>query len=261
MTEHVEAAKKGCPRCGSTRTSLRSMVHTPEGEFKRCVHFWHFGDEPKLPAPAEEEKPLCKHCKLPIRKTGNGRIRNEWEHMDGMSYCKGASTYAWPISVVEEKAAPSNLCIHCNRRLYLYKETLVHVHSTSAWCDGEKTKCKLHAVSEAAPSGEEKQPSASRAWCGSRPKPMEEGDTNYFRARSEWIAYARVLEGALAESEKLRGFPMKINPKPQPDSSSISTEQTFEEWWNRMTAICEDGPSPEEEGIARAAWNAAKGQI
>jgi hypothetical protein len=161
---------------------------------------------------------------------------------------------------------------------------------------------------------------------------MVESDTNYFRSRSEWIVYARILEGALTESERLRGIPLKPQPdsssipeielelrqmmwlghghtgmygddgemqcmeclpfgvvdykcepldkvretfravqrermmKPM-DSSSISTEQTFEEWWGSPDDI--DYPplcgNPKDLELAvkeraRAAWNAAKGQ-
>jgi hypothetical protein len=42
--------------------------------------------------------------------------------------------------------------------------------------------------------------------------------------------------------------------KPQPDSSSISSEQTFEQWW--ATDPVWTTPS----SLARAAWNTAKGQ-
>lgn len=48
--------------------------------------------KPELqPAP-----PNCKHCHLPIRETGMGRVRNEYEHMDGKSFCKDKATWAWP---------------------------------------------------------------------------------------------------------------------------------------------------------------------
>jgi hypothetical protein len=48
---------------------------------------------------------------------------------------------------------------------------------------------------------------------------------------------------------------MELNQlKPQPDSSSISSEQTFEQWW--ATDPVWTTPS----SLARAAWNTAKGQ-
>lgn len=39
----------------------------------------------------------CIHCKQPIRETRMGHVRNEYEHMDGMSMCnKGKGVWAWP---------------------------------------------------------------------------------------------------------------------------------------------------------------------
>lgn len=39
---------------------------------------------------------LCKYCNLPIRETYMGRVRNEWEHMNGLSFCANGKHWAWP---------------------------------------------------------------------------------------------------------------------------------------------------------------------
>jgi hypothetical protein len=51
----------------------------------------------------------CKHCHQPIRETHMGRYRNEWEHLDGNSFCDGKSTWAWPEEIVmsEQKEVES----------------------------------------------------------------------------------------------------------------------------------------------------------
>jgi hypothetical protein len=46
----------------------------------------------------------CKHCDLPIRETHMGRVRNEWEHLNGLSFCANSSNYAWPKAA--EPASP-----------------------------------------------------------------------------------------------------------------------------------------------------------
>lgn len=48
MTEQVEVAKKTCPRCESSRRTQRNILTSGESKGKRCVHFWHFGDEPTV---------------------------------------------------------------------------------------------------------------------------------------------------------------------------------------------------------------------
>lgn len=47
---------------------------------------------------------LCRHCELPIRETHMGRVRNEWEHLNGFSFCADSSNYAWPKAA--EPASP-----------------------------------------------------------------------------------------------------------------------------------------------------------
>lgn len=41
---------------------------------------------------------LCEHCDLPIRETHMGRVRNEWEHMNGLSFCADGKNWAWPAA-------------------------------------------------------------------------------------------------------------------------------------------------------------------
>lgn len=70
-------------------------------------------DEVYTPVAPEVTQPACKHCGLPIRETHMGRWRNEWEHMNGMSYCgpesTGKATWAWPAEAVPsaEPVAPT----------------------------------------------------------------------------------------------------------------------------------------------------------
>lgn len=65
-----------------------------------------------------------------------------------------------------------------------------------------------------------------------------------------WLGVTKVYVAEKEEMSKRFGF-----PQPQADSSSISSEQTFEEWW--LYASLEY--SGEEYEAARAAWAAAKG--
>jgi phage terminase large subunit GpA-like protein len=48
-------------------------------------------------------QPQCKHCNLPIRETHQGRVRNEWEHMNGLSFCADGKNWAWPIAKQPEQ--------------------------------------------------------------------------------------------------------------------------------------------------------------
>lgn len=47
------------------------------------------------PNPDPQPQPFCMYCDLAIRKTRDA-TRNEWEHMDGFSFCKDGQHWAWP---------------------------------------------------------------------------------------------------------------------------------------------------------------------
>jgi hypothetical protein len=49
--------------------------------------------------------PICKHCNLAIRETHMGNVRNEWEHMNGLSFCADGKHWAWPT--VEPLSRPN----------------------------------------------------------------------------------------------------------------------------------------------------------
>jgi hypothetical protein len=47
---------------------------------------------------AEPAQPTCKYCELPIRETKMPVTRNEWEHMNGLSFCADNEHWAWPTA-------------------------------------------------------------------------------------------------------------------------------------------------------------------
>lgn len=79
----------------------------------------------------------------------------------------------------------------------------------------------------------------------------EDRDLTLEEWRDECDKLTELAQKLMNENELLRS----TQPVPLPVQEE---KQTFEMWWGRMTAICEDHPSPEEEGIARSAWHAAQ---
>ena len=145
------AAPKRCHACNGTqeecmdneycrRTTWPSVAPIAAGtEPKENVKICHyhngpFQDECPLGGKCELLKdwgkvaagtgtePVCKYCDLPIRETHQGRIRNEWEHLDGFSFCVDGQHWAWPKdptpSVQQETKCPT-----CRDKKFVYRDS------------------------------------------------------------------------------------------------------------------------------------------
>lgn len=87
--------------------------------------------------------PICKHCDLPIRETHMGHVRNEWEHMNGLSFCADNKHWAWP---------KEDTVIHCTpehtEAVKKLRRIMVYLRDTNGRTETEAPRRVLTAASK-----------------------------------------------------------------------------------------------------------------
>jgi hypothetical protein len=163
--------------------------------------------------PAQPAQKVCRHCDLPIRKTHLGRVRNEWEHMNGMSFCADGKHWAWPkdehepVAPVEAKEKDSfYLCFqHGKNPCSICHAIKNHVAEPKPTPSTHECPVCYYLMPEI-PAEYNICPR-----CGTEFE-NDDADKTHEQLRRDWIN---------------AGAKFFFKGKPQPDSSSISTEQTF----------------------------------
>jgi len=176
--------------------------------------------------PAQPEQELCPYC----RETKDKCLSNE--------YCY--STH-WEVAPVEAKE--KERCTSCNA-------ILPHKRFSRCW----KSRVAEPKPTPSTQSNETFE-DVRRSLSAAHNLINNWHDINYG---------TRAVEAQDIICEAITSIMRLESPKPQPDSSSISTEQTFEEWWNSQGRLFMAGDDIHVQrtvmGVCERAWAAAKGQ-
>lgn len=192
-----------------------------------------------------EAKSKCEYCDLPIRETRQGDMRNDWEHMNGLSFCADGKHLAWPSTMKpnSETMDPVVKCVHCGLKISFYEGETRH-ETGSIFCKKKRGMTLMEATPKLAPpkASETMDPTnivrraMSLEMCQQKERREQQLYTKargsgwfWCRNRADWIVcYINMGWGALVDGIYIRtdNFIDVVGPLQAPDDAANSTQQS-----------------------------------
>jgi len=162
---------------------------------------------------------------------------------------KHCPAYVSSVESIPVEAKEKEQCVNCGldieQRLWGSTIAWIHVHNNRKWCEADRCA--------------EPKPTPSTPADSILPKETLEV---ILAAQNVISMFTSGLHPTEAQLHRLEGAIYAAQNHPQPDSSSISTDQTFEEWWNEGIHLAKiyiaNGDYWQIKGIAEQSWNASK---